>query len=258
MKPSRGPITNVWLICGIPQIIGAPSFFPTVWGWIKRWFDPVTVNKIFILSHHEVKARLSEFIDPDDFPKKYGGNLNWDVGMSPHLDQAATEAVERNGSKGWIEGPCLWEKGQRVPVGSVGGKPRRPARVEPIPAPVPIDSRIVTQPPPAVEPAAPVPAAVLSPLPAPPPPQSEPAESISPPSMAPSGSTASTFVGNALETTTAAPVANGTTKLLESEAPIVANGEVLHAGAGKPPVERFVTAFEDLHTTRAQVDVVVA
>lgn len=24
-------------------IIGAPSFFPTVWGWIKRWFDPVTV-----------------------------------------------------------------------------------------------------------------------------------------------------------------------------------------------------------------------
>lgn len=24
-------------------IIGAPSFFPTVWGWIKRWFDPITV-----------------------------------------------------------------------------------------------------------------------------------------------------------------------------------------------------------------------
>ena len=29
-------------------IIGAPSFFPTVWGWIKRWFDPITVSKIFI------------------------------------------------------------------------------------------------------------------------------------------------------------------------------------------------------------------
>src|SRR5438034_8056022 len=28
------------------QIIGAPSFFPTVWGWIKRWFDPVTTSKI--------------------------------------------------------------------------------------------------------------------------------------------------------------------------------------------------------------------
>lgn len=24
-------------------LIGAPSFFPTVWSWIKRWFDPITV-----------------------------------------------------------------------------------------------------------------------------------------------------------------------------------------------------------------------
>jgi len=24
-------------------VIGAPSFFPTVWGWVKRWFDPITV-----------------------------------------------------------------------------------------------------------------------------------------------------------------------------------------------------------------------
>lgn len=24
-------------------IIGAPSFFPTVWSWIKKWFDPITV-----------------------------------------------------------------------------------------------------------------------------------------------------------------------------------------------------------------------
>ena len=27
-------------------IIGAPSFFPTVWGWVKRWFDPITVVSI--------------------------------------------------------------------------------------------------------------------------------------------------------------------------------------------------------------------
>jgi len=24
-------------------VIGAPSFFPTVWGWAKKWFDPITV-----------------------------------------------------------------------------------------------------------------------------------------------------------------------------------------------------------------------
>ena len=37
-----------WAFCF--QIIGAPAFFPTVWGWIKRWFDPNTTSKIFILS----------------------------------------------------------------------------------------------------------------------------------------------------------------------------------------------------------------
>ena len=113
--------------CPIIQILGAPSFFPTVWGWIKRWFDPVTVSKIFILSDYEAKARLSEFIDPDDFPKRYGGNLDWDFGQPPHLDKPAKEALERDGTTGWIYGPCLWENGQRVPVGTVKGKPRRPA-----------------------------------------------------------------------------------------------------------------------------------
>ena len=24
-------------------VVGAPSFFPTVWEWAKRWFDPITV-----------------------------------------------------------------------------------------------------------------------------------------------------------------------------------------------------------------------
>jgi len=24
-------------------VVGAPSFFPTVWEWAKKWFDPITV-----------------------------------------------------------------------------------------------------------------------------------------------------------------------------------------------------------------------
>ena len=24
-------------------VIGAPSYFPTIWGWAQRWFDPITV-----------------------------------------------------------------------------------------------------------------------------------------------------------------------------------------------------------------------
>ncbi|KIX94225.1 uncharacterized protein Z520_09935 [Fonsecaea multimorphosa CBS 102226] len=107
-------------------IIGAPAFFPTVWGWIKRWFDPVTVSKIFILSKNDVKPTLSKFMDTKDFPKRYGGDLNWDWGDLPHLDDETRAALERDGNKGWVRGPCLWLNGQRVPVGSEKGKLRRP------------------------------------------------------------------------------------------------------------------------------------
>lgn len=108
------------------QIIGAPAFFPTVWGWIKRWFDPVTVSKIFILGKHEVKSTLSNFIDPKDFPKKYGGELEWRWGDIPHLDDESRTALERDGNKGWVKGPALWLDNQRLLVGSEKGKLRRP------------------------------------------------------------------------------------------------------------------------------------
>jgi CRAL/TRIO domain len=107
------------------QIIGAPAFFPTVWGWIKRWFDPVTVSKIFILGKHEMKATLENFIDPKDFPEQYGGKLKWNFGDLPHMDEDALRAVEKDGHKGWVPGPCLWLEHERVIVGSEKGKLRR-------------------------------------------------------------------------------------------------------------------------------------
>jgi CRAL/TRIO domain len=271
----------------IHQVIGAPSYFPTVWSWIKRWFDPVTVNKIFILGHHQVKAKLSEFIDLDDLPKKYGGNLDWDVGMSPHLDQAATEAVERNGSKGWIEGPCLWEQGQRVAVGTVNGKPRRPVELKAVPVPALGAAEVkaevkaeaeaegnstiappILPPPPAKHPTenettkqAPMPA--LNP---------DPVASTNPSSTAHSATTTSTSVTPPditisapspppTTTPTAAAAVSFPEPTPNSEGPIVLAGEVLPAGtAVKPAMERFVTAVEDLHlhSARAQVNSVVA
>ncbi|KAM5448749.1 hypothetical protein MaudCBS49596_005256 [Microsporum audouinii] len=70
-------------------IIGAPVFFPTVWGWIKRWFDPGTTSKIFILTAAEVQPTLSSFIDAKNIPKRYGGELEWDWGDMPNLDEPA-------------------------------------------------------------------------------------------------------------------------------------------------------------------------
>ncbi|EZF29842.1 hypothetical protein H109_06579 [Trichophyton interdigitale MR816] len=74
-------------------IIGAPVFFPTVWGWIKRWFDPGTTSKIFILTAAEVQKTLSSFMDEENIPKRYGGKLDWDFGDMPNLDDEARALV---------------------------------------------------------------------------------------------------------------------------------------------------------------------
>ncbi|KAL1842335.1 hypothetical protein VTJ49DRAFT_5503 [Mycothermus thermophilus] len=113
-------------------IIGAPYFFGTVWGWIKRWFDPVTVSKIFILPPNEVKSTLEAFIEPRNIPKAYGGELDFEFFDRPNLDPKIREAVSwENGFTDFPEGPAYWvpeEDGKRMvclAVGSKGGKQRR-------------------------------------------------------------------------------------------------------------------------------------
>jgi len=123
-------------------IIGAPAFFPTVWGWIKRWFDPITVSKIFILSHDKVTSTLSSYIDPANIPKMYGGELEFNFGMMPIPDKAIKERVTWTSATGDTQsvggeevqtfpiGPLKWvkhESGDKVAlaVGSVEGKERK-------------------------------------------------------------------------------------------------------------------------------------
>ncbi|KAK2811436.1 hypothetical protein FQN50_002059 [Emmonsiellopsis sp. PD_5] len=126
-------------------IIGAPAFFPTVWGWIKRWFDPVTTSKIFILSASEVKSTLSTFMDPANIPKQYGGELEWEWGDMPSLDEPAKEiasAMAQVGPRGdkeipadvevvgdtrkeFVKGPVMWNGDSVDILGSVGGAERR-------------------------------------------------------------------------------------------------------------------------------------
>ncbi|KAL8287506.1 hypothetical protein RQP46_003364 [Phenoliferia psychrophenolica] len=98
---------------GTIYIVGAPNFFSVVWGWIGKWFDPGTVEKIFILKDNEVLSTLSRFIDPENIPKQFGGDLDWAFGdlSGPTLDKAAQEtlgldAVPR-GSVRWIDGELV-------------------------------------------------------------------------------------------------------------------------------------------------------
>lgn len=112
-------------------IIGAPYFFSTVWGWIKRWFDPITVSKIFILSPAEVKPTLESFIDPANIPKQYGGQLDFKWGDKPTTDPAVKAvATWENGYTDFPIGPLYWRvnsEGTRlecIAVGTVDQKER--------------------------------------------------------------------------------------------------------------------------------------
>ncbi|KAF7886062.1 hypothetical protein EAF00_010165 [Botryotinia globosa] len=112
-------------------IIGAPSFFPTVWGWVKKWFDPITTSKIFIISHNDVKSTLEAFIEPRNIPKKYGGELEFEFGDMPTLDPALEAVTTWNGAGSFPGGPMYWvntkdqESIQAIAVGSSEKKERR-------------------------------------------------------------------------------------------------------------------------------------
>ncbi|KAK7546699.1 CRAL-TRIO domain-containing protein [Phyllosticta citricarpa] len=117
-------------------IIGAPAFFPTVWSWIKRWFDPITVSKIFILTNSNMKDTLEKYIDPENIPKRYGGKLDYDFSQLPNLEPSIAERLEfinsakQDGKDTFPTGPIKWEETsdgliQAIAVGSEGGQPRR-------------------------------------------------------------------------------------------------------------------------------------
>lgn len=116
-------------------LIGAPSFFPTVWGWVKRWFDPITVSKIFILSASEVKPTLLQYMDEENIPTKYGGKLNFKFGDLPILEPAIADSLDwkqdttKGGYRSFPTGPIKWQKGedgtmQAIAVGSQNGTKR--------------------------------------------------------------------------------------------------------------------------------------
>lgn len=101
-------------------------FFSTVWGWIKRWFDPVTVSKIFILQDHDVLPVLTSFMHMKDIPKIYGGELEWDFFDEPAWDDEVERVCQwENGHTTFPPGPLYWQPiddGKRLECLAVGSK----------------------------------------------------------------------------------------------------------------------------------------
>jgi len=77
---------------GPTLVVNCPSFFATVWEWVKGWFDPGTQKKIYILGGNPGKTIFS-LIDPENVPECYGGTLKWAPGDPPALDDDAKRAI---------------------------------------------------------------------------------------------------------------------------------------------------------------------
>lgn len=93
---------------GTTAIVNAPSFFSTIWGWIQKWFDEGTRNKMFIVTGAELQqGKLFEFVDKDDLPKVYGGTLDWHYEDEPSVEQAIKNVI---GHPTVPDGPGDWNE----------------------------------------------------------------------------------------------------------------------------------------------------
>lgn len=105
---------------------------------MKKWFDPVTTSKIFILPQHDVLSTLSSFIEIEDIPRKYGGKLDFQFGKSPNLDPkirqhlsieptADAETLFLTSPIRWIDAAESGEDGEMtaLSVGALNGKQRK-------------------------------------------------------------------------------------------------------------------------------------
>lgn len=109
--------------------MGAPSYFPAIWSWVKVLLDPVTANKLRFLSPEEILPTLETIMDIEDIPQMYGGKLPYEPGMAPILDKQICDTLGL-GDKGLPEGPVHWVNrpdGSKaaVAVGAVKGEKRR-------------------------------------------------------------------------------------------------------------------------------------
>ncbi|OSD02423.1 CRAL/TRIO domain-containing protein [Trametes coccinea BRFM310] len=87
-------------------VVNSPSFFPTVWSWIKPWFDEGTRRKVHVLGK-DPGPTLRTLIDPKDLPKPYGGELDWKFEDEPALDDAAKAVIGE-----MPKGPVVFENGE--------------------------------------------------------------------------------------------------------------------------------------------------
>ncbi|KAJ5670874.1 hypothetical protein N7507_000001 [Penicillium longicatenatum] len=106
-------------------VCNAPSYFSTIWKYLKSWVDKNTAEKIVVLSSPEVLPALEEYIDDTNIPTAFGGGFSFKHGMLPELDHNIWQQFSwKLPSRSLPPGPIKWTEdadGRKIAI-AVGGQ----------------------------------------------------------------------------------------------------------------------------------------
>jgi hypothetical protein len=106
-------------------VCNAPSYFSTIWKYLKSWVDKNTAEKIVVLSSPEVLPALEEYIDDTNIPTAFGGGFSFTHGMLPELDHNIWQHFSwKLPSRSLPPGPIKWTEdadGRKIAI-AVGGQ----------------------------------------------------------------------------------------------------------------------------------------
>lgn len=112
------------------QVCNAPSYFATVWKYLKKWVDPSTAEKIEVLNPNEVSDVLKQHIDNANIPTAFGGAFEFTHGSLPAPDQNILDRLSWESSHQTLpSGPLKFSQGidgklTAVAVGALQGAKR--------------------------------------------------------------------------------------------------------------------------------------
>jgi hypothetical protein len=107
------------------QVCNAPSYFNTIWKYLKGWVDPYTAEKIVILLNPEVLPTLREHIEDENIPTIFGGGFSYEHGMIPDLDNNIRQRLNWNSPEKYLPpGPLKWAKNSngKIMLSAVGSQ----------------------------------------------------------------------------------------------------------------------------------------
>ncbi|CAG8166209.1 unnamed protein product [Penicillium olsonii] len=111
-------------------VCNSPSYFPTIWKYLKPYVDPFTAEKIVFLLRSEVLPTLREYIDDANIPAQFGGAHSFTHGQLPDLEDEIKKCLGlQEGTTQLPPGPIKWieeadGRKSALAVGSEAGSER--------------------------------------------------------------------------------------------------------------------------------------